>query len=93
MPARDVGAIARLASIRLSKEEEAFMGQELNAVMDWIDQLNEVDVSDITLHVAATSMPERPDVATEGNHREEVLANAPEAVEQWFAVPKMIKQG
>lgn len=88
----DVGAVARLASIRLSKEEEAFMSKELNAVMEWIDRLAEVDVSDVTLHVATTSMPERADVVTEGNRRDEILANAPDAVDQWFAVPKMIKQ-
>lgn len=88
----DVGAVARLASIRLSQEEEAFMSKELDAVMEWIDRLAEVDVSDVTLHVETTSMPERADVVTEENRRDEVLSNAPDAVDQWFAVPKMIKQ-
>lgn len=88
----DVGAVARLASIRLSEDEQAFMGQELNAVMSWIDRLAEVDVSDVVLHVETASMPERADIVTSGNHRDEILANAPDSVDQWFAVPKMIKQ-
>lgn len=92
MSKHDAGAIAQLASIRLSEKEQAFMAQELEAVVNWINRLFEVDVGDVTLHVATTSMPEREDIVTEKSHRDEILANAPGVVDQWFAVPKMIKQ-
>lgn len=87
----DVKNISKLACIRLEDDKVEPMVTELNTIMDWIEKLREVDVSGIDLHKKETaSIPERQDKSTEGNKAPQVLANAPDKIEDWFAVPKMI---
>lgn len=87
---KDVQNIAKLASIKILPEEVSFVSNEINSIIHWIDQLQEVDISDVQ-DVPTCSMPERDDVVTETSHTEAILANAPDTQEEWFAVPKMIK--
>ncbi|MDR1598203.1 MAG: Asp-tRNA(Asn)/Glu-tRNA(Gln) amidotransferase subunit GatC [Holosporales bacterium] len=89
---QNVKNIAKLAAISLSEDEVPFISSELDSIMTWINQLQDVDVSSITLHNDATSLPERADVVTERDMCVKILANAPDSVDQWFAVPKIIKQ-
>lgn len=81
--------LARLASIELHSDELEYFSQEVSAIMHWIDQLQEVDVSGVGDELHA-SMPEREDIVTEPDQSEAVLANAPDAEMGWFGVPKMI---
>ncbi|GHS92141.1 aspartyl/glutamyl-tRNA(Asn/Gln) amidotransferase subunit C [Alphaproteobacteria bacterium] len=86
----DVRAIAKLASIRLTEEEEGAMASELGAILTWIEQLKECDISGVVLHSAENPPLEREDLVTEAPQTEAVLANAPDVLDAWFAVPKVL---
>ncbi len=85
--------IARLARIAMSDEELERLLPELNNILGWGEQLGEVDTSGIEPLTAVVDqkMRLRDDVVTDGNIRDEVLANAPEAQHGFFAVPKVIE--
>jgi len=88
-----VRRIARLARIRLPEEDVAQLQTELGAILGWIEQLDEVDVSGIdplaSVGQAALSM--RDDVVTDGGQTEAVLANAPARSGTFYTVPKVVE--
>ena len=88
-----VARVAHLARIRVSEAELAPLGQELNAILGWIEQLREVDVAGVPPMTAVTDLglPMREDAVTDGDIRERVLANAPDAREGFFTVPKVVE--
>lgn len=88
-----VRRIARLARLHLDEPEVARFQQELNGIIGWIEQLNEVDVTDVQPLTGAGQMAlkMREDIVTDGNIPEKVLANAPERVGNFFTVPKVIE--
>jgi aspartyl-tRNA(Asn)/glutamyl-tRNA(Gln) amidotransferase subunit C len=88
-----VRRIARLARIHLDEAEVARFQQELNGIIGWIEQLNEVDVTDVEPLTGAAQMAlkMREDVVTDGNIPEKVLANAPERAGNFFTVPKVVE--
>jgi aspartyl-tRNA(Asn)/glutamyl-tRNA(Gln) amidotransferase subunit C len=88
---KTVKSVARLAKIRIADDEIPYIASELEGIMSWIDQLQSVDVSDIQLNNDSPSMPEREDRVTERNVCMKILDNVPDVVDQWIAVPKMIK--
>jgi aspartyl-tRNA(Asn)/glutamyl-tRNA(Gln) amidotransferase subunit C len=85
--------IARLARIAMSDEEVERLLPELNNILGWVEQLSEVDTDGIEPLTAVIDqkLRLRDDVVTEGNIRDEILANAPEAQHGFFAVPKVIE--
>jgi aspartyl-tRNA(Asn)/glutamyl-tRNA(Gln) amidotransferase subunit C len=85
--------IAALARIRVTEEEVPRLADEMNAILGWIEQLNEVDVDGIApLAGAATrALPMRADAVTDGGYPERVLANAPERIGDFYAVPKVVE--
>ena len=85
--------IARLARIAMSDEEIARIGPELNNILGWIEQLSEVNTDGVEPLTAVIDqkLRLRDDKVTEGNIRDEILANAPEAQHGFFAVPKVIE--
>ena len=85
--------IARLARIAMSDEEIERLAPELNNILGWVEQLGEVNTEgvDPLTAVIDQKLRLRDDVVTEGNIRDEVLANAPEAQHGFFAVPKVIE--
>ncbi|ARU15265.1 Asp-tRNA(Asn)/Glu-tRNA(Gln) amidotransferase subunit GatC [Croceicoccus marinus] len=93
-----VEKIASLARIALRDgEAEAFV-PELNQILDWVEQLGEVDVTGVEPMTAVIpgTLRLRDDVVdadplTGGNRREDVLANAPAAEHGFFGVPKVIE--
>ncbi|HEX8525836.1 Asp-tRNA(Asn)/Glu-tRNA(Gln) amidotransferase subunit GatC [Allosphingosinicella sp.] len=91
--AATVRHIARLARIAVSDEEVEALAPELNNILGWVEQLQEVDVSGIEPMTAVipNSLRLREDEVTEGDIREDVLANAPAAEHGFFAVPKVIE--
>lgn len=93
-----VAHIAALARIRLTEAELAPLAAELSHILTWVEQLAEVDTAEIApmTSVAATRLPMRDDLVTDGDCREAVLANAPQAAPDalrkgFFAVPKVVE--
>jgi|TARA_R100000501_G_scaffold17911_1_gene34639 aspartyl-tRNA(Asn)/glutamyl-tRNA(Gln) amidotransferase subunit C len=88
-----VRKIAHLARIKLPDERVEPMMNELNNILDWVEQLREVDTADVepTTAVIANRLRWREDEVTDGNVQEKVLANAPKPLHGFFAVPKVIE--
>jgi aspartyl-tRNA(Asn)/glutamyl-tRNA(Gln) amidotransferase subunit C len=88
-----VRRIARLARIRVPDDELPTLADELSRIMDWIEQLNAVDTSNIApmTSVADIRLPQREDKVTDGNAPEKVLTNAPDRQGNFFAVPKVVE--
>jgi aspartyl-tRNA(Asn)/glutamyl-tRNA(Gln) amidotransferase subunit C len=85
--------IARLARIAMSDEEIARLAPELNNILGWVEQLGEVNTDGIEplATVIDQKLRLRHDAVTDGDIRDDVLANAPEAQHGFFAVPKVIE--
>ena len=79
-----------LAKLELSDEEKEQAKKDMANMLDYIDTLNELDTSGVEpmSHVFPVGNVFREDVVTNGDDREEILANAPEAKEGAFVVPK-----
>ena len=88
-----VRKIASLARIAVTDGEVAAMTGELNNILTWVEQLGEVDTKGIEplAAVIPNQLRLRDDVITDGDIREKVLANAPQAEHGFFAVPKVIE--
>ncbi len=89
----DVRKVANLARIALPEEKVEHMTKELNSILGWVEQLNEVDVDGVEpmTSVVDTSLPMREDKVTDGNIQDRVLANAPRSEEGFFVVPKVVE--
>ena len=85
--------IATLARIHVEDAELPALAAELNGILGWIEQLNEVNVEGIEPLAGAQQMAlkMREDAVTDGGYPEKVLANAPERTEDFFVVPKVIE--
>jgi aspartyl-tRNA(Asn)/glutamyl-tRNA(Gln) amidotransferase subunit C len=88
-----VRRIARLARIRLADEDVAQLQAELGAILGWIEQLDEVDVSgvDPLASVGSATLALRADAVTEGDQTEAVLGNAPARSGPFYTVPKVVE--
>ncbi len=88
-----VQTIADLARITVREEEADALVGELSHILDFVAQLSEVNTDGVEpmTSVVAAGLPLRPDVVTDGNCRDAVLANAPEAEEGFYTVPKMME--
>lgn len=93
-----VAKIASLSRIKMSDEELDTMAPELSQILDWVEQLGEVDTSNVEPMTAVipNKLRLRDDVVdadpkTGGDRRDDVLANAPAAEHGFFAVPKVIE--
>lgn len=88
-----VRRVAHLARIALAEERVAPMAAELNGILAWIQQLNEVDVEGVApmTSVVATPLPMREDVVTDGGDAGRILANAPKSEDGFFVVPKVVE--
>src|SRR5215218_3177299 len=85
--------IAKLARIAMSDEELDRLLPELNNILGWVEQLGEVNTDGVEPLTAVIDqkLRLRDDVVNDGNIRDQVLANAPEAQHGFFAVPKVIE--
>lgn len=88
-----VRKIASLARIRIDDAQAEALVPELNNILGWIEQLGEVDVSGVEPMTAVipNHLRLREDVVTDGDVRDKVLANAPQAEHGFFTVPKVIE--
>ena len=85
--------IATLARIRVPEQELDHLAGELHGIVQWVEQLNEVDVSSVEpmTSVRPMALKRRRDEVTDGGMREKILANAPETAAGFFVVPKVIE--
>ena len=85
--------IARLARIRVPDEQQVSLAGELNDILGWIEQLNEVDTEGVPpmTSVVARKAPLRDDKVTDGAIADQVVKNAPEPDRDFFLVPKVIE--
>ena len=85
--------VAKLARIKVEEDALPALAQEFNVVLGFIEQLNEVDVDGVEPMTSVTPMrlKRRADVVTDGNMQDKILANAPDAREGFFAVPKVVE--
>jgi aspartyl-tRNA(Asn)/glutamyl-tRNA(Gln) amidotransferase subunit C len=88
-----VAHIATLARIRLAEAELEPLAGELSHILDWVEQLNEVDTIGVPpmASVAAATLPMRDDVVTDGGCPEAILGNAPRVARGFFTVPKVVE--
>jgi aspartyl-tRNA(Asn)/glutamyl-tRNA(Gln) amidotransferase subunit C len=85
--------IAKLARIAMSDAELERLVPELNAIIGWVEQLGEVNTDGVEPLTAVIDqrLRLRDDVVNDGNIRDAILANAPDAQHGFFAVPKVIE--
>jgi aspartyl-tRNA(Asn)/glutamyl-tRNA(Gln) amidotransferase subunit C len=85
--------VAKLARIAVPEGDLPALARELNGIIGFMEQLNEVDVTGVEPMVSVTPMrlKRRADVVTDGGMQDAVLKNAPDAREGFFAVPKVVE--
>ena len=90
----DVGYVADLARVELTEEEKTLFQGQLNQVLDYVEQLNELDVEGVepTAHAIPVYNVLRRDVPGKSLDRDAVIANAPAATDGEIRVPKIIDQ-
>jgi aspartyl-tRNA(Asn)/glutamyl-tRNA(Gln) amidotransferase subunit C len=88
-----VKRVAHLARIAVSDEDAERMTGELNAILGFVAQLDEVDVGGVEpmTSVIPMEMKKRADVVTDGRNPEAIVANAPATQEDFFLVPKVVE--
>ncbi|WP_340025780.1 Asp-tRNA(Asn)/Glu-tRNA(Gln) amidotransferase subunit GatC [Paenibacillus sp. FSL K6-1096] len=90
---KDVQHVARLARLQLSPEEEATFTEQMNAILQYAEKLNELDTENVkpTTHVLQVSNVMREDVVKESLTQEEALLNAPDDEDGQFKVPAVLE--
>lgn len=85
--------VAKLARIKVDPAALPGLAAEFSAILGFIEQLNEVDVTGVEPMTSVTPMrlSRRADVVTDGGQQAAVLANAPDARAGFFAVPKVVE--
>ena len=91
--AATVRRIAHLARIAVDDDEIAHLKGELNAILDFVEQLGEVDVADVEPMTSVTPMriKQREDEVTDGEFPDLIVRNAPATDENFFLVPKVVE--
>lgn len=81
-----------LAKLELSDDEKEKAKNDMGRMLDYIDMLNQLDTSNVEpmSHIFPINNVFREDVVTNGNDRENILANAPEVKDGAFVVPKTV---
>ena len=89
-----VARIAQLARIRVPEDEMETLAGELDQILGWIEQLDEVDtdgVAPMASNAEGMTLRWREDAVTDGDCQDKVLANAPESKDGHFVVPRVIE--
>ncbi|MGQ9609894.1 MAG: Asp-tRNA(Asn)/Glu-tRNA(Gln) amidotransferase subunit GatC [bacterium] len=90
---KEVEHVANLARLEFNEEEKKKLTQQLAKILDYIDQLNKLDTTNVepTSHVIPVRNVVRPDEVKPSLTKEDALANAPSKVNGLFEVPKIIE--
>ena len=88
-----VNHVARLARLSLQPQETELFTRQLNEILDYMEQLNEVPTHDIepTSHIMELSNVFRDDVVKSTSATDALLANAPETAHHFFVVPRIVE--
>ncbi len=88
-----VKRVARLARIKVKDEDVPRLAAELNQILNFVEQLNEVNVENVEpmTSVVDMDMRKRADVVTDGHYAKDVTKNAPASEDDFFAVPKVVE--
>lgn len=88
-----VKRVARLARLAVDDADAERMTGELNAILGFVEQLDEVDVEGVEpmTSVIPMTMRKREDRVTDGGKAEDIVANAPASEENYFLVPKVVE--
>jgi aspartyl-tRNA(Asn)/glutamyl-tRNA(Gln) amidotransferase subunit C len=88
-----VRRVAKLARIAVTSEDAERMTGELNAILGFVEQLGEVDVTGVEpmTSVIPMEMKKRADTVTDGGKAADIVANAPASEENFFLVPKVVE--
>ncbi len=89
----DVPKVANLARLALPAERIPALEAELSSILRFVEQLSEVDTQGVEPMTSVVAMTQRlrPDAVREGDQAAQVLANAPDRVADFFAVPKVVE--
>lgn len=90
---KTVRKVAKLARLAVPEERLAPMAGELNKILAWVEQLGELDVKNVEpmTSVAKMRLMRRDDVVTDGNIADDLMKNAPNAIDNYFTVPKVVE--
>ena len=90
---KDVAKVASLARIKMSEEELKQYAEKLSGIIGFVEQLDEVNTDNVEplASVVDISLSLRQDEVTDGDMAEKILANAPETLEGFFVVPKVVE--
>ncbi|MDZ4381837.1 MAG: Asp-tRNA(Asn)/Glu-tRNA(Gln) amidotransferase subunit GatC [Parvibaculum sp.] len=90
---KTVRHIARLARIAVRDDELEALAKELNGILDWVEQLGEVETAEVEpmTSAVAVAMKMRDDIVKVENLQKEVTRNAPGAEDGFYVVPKVVE--
>ncbi len=93
LDSKTVAKVASLARLKLSDEELKKLAPTLSNIINFVEQLSEVDTDNVEplASVVDITLPLREDKVTDGGYQKEILANAPETLEGFFVVPKVVE--
>ena len=88
-----INKIAKLARIRLSEKEADEFLKDINSILDWVEQLNEVNTDNVEplTNISSSALTKRRDENQDINSSDEILQNSPDKLEGYFAVPKVVE--
>jgi len=88
-----VAKVARLARIKVTEEELESYAPQLSGILKWVEQLEEIDTTNVEPLASSgdLTLPLRADEVTDGDCQKDILANAPESLEGFFVVPKVVE--
>ena len=88
-----VKEIAKLARMKVADKDESELATELNQILDWIEQLDEVDTKNVLPVTSVTSeiLSQRDDKVTNLDQNDKVLANSPSDNSDFYVVPKVVE--
>ena len=88
-----IKTIANLARLRFPKEDEEKFMKDIDSILNWVEELKEVNIDEVEPLVSVTPRASavRTDEVTDGGLQTELMANAPESVQGFYEVPKMVE--
>lgn len=88
-----VEKVAKLIRLELSEAEKEKYVQDLQSILKWVECLNDLDTSQVEplYNVNDSEIPMREDIVTDGEIAEAVLSNAPEQMNHYYVVPKVVE--
>lgn len=90
---KDITKVAKLARIEIKENEKQPLASQLNSIINWVENLNEVNTDNIEplSNVHNTTLKMHKDKITDGDITQDILKNSPNAKYNYFTVPKVIE--